>query len=149
MIKERVIYDNYDFDEMNDVYWEDEREILNRFFDGSKQYLIRGYMGRWDGTHAAGHVFDDFDEMFYQAARDCDYWKIWDENGHLYFKCSHHDGTNLFEIKRLTQKGADFLEKWENNFGDFRTTKEAHGIIWNSNFFSGLPYYARAVYGCK
>ena len=149
MRKERVIYDNYDLEEMNCDYWEDERELLKEFFDGSEQYLVRGYVGRWNGSYAAGQVFNDFDEMFYTAAQDCDYWKIWDENGHLYLKCSHHDGTNLFEIKRLTQRGAAFLDKWENDFGDIRTMKEIHGIIWDSNFFSGLPHYAHTVYGCK
>ena len=149
MRKERIIYNNYDLEEVNDGYWEDEHELLKIFFDGSEQYLIRGYVGRWNGSYEAGRVFDDFDEMFCQAVRDCEYWKIWDENGHLYLKCSHHDGTNSFEIKRLTRKGAAFLEKWENDFGDMRTMKEVHNIIWNSNFLSGLPHYAHNVYGCK
>ena len=30
--------------------------------------------------------------------------KRYDVNGHLYLNASHHDGTNRFEIKRLTER---------------------------------------------
>lgn len=176
MAKKRLIYSNYDLYEMYDecraflaeehepdeiteemiwdeiyfqdrINWDDEHERLKSWINGY-YFMIRGYVGRWDGSHSAGHVFTDFDEMFYHAIKDCDYWEFWDENGHLYFKCSHHDGTNLFEIKRLNDKALSFLEKWE--YGDDpRTEKEIHDIIWNSNFMSKLPHFAHTVYGCK
>ena len=178
MRKERIIYNNYDLGGMfdvcralleetykpeeiteemiwaqvyteNEINWDDERVQLKEFFDGSGPWLLRGNVGRWDGSHAAGHVFTDFDEMFYQAAQDCDYFKIWDENGHFYLQCSHHDGTNTFEIKRITEKAAEMLELWKYDYNDTRTEKELHDIIWDCNFFSGLPHYVHNVYGCK
>ena len=177
-MKERIIFDNYNITEMfdecralleeehdadeitdemiwdqvyfeNETIWADEHERLKDFFNHSGPWLIRGHVGRWTGRHAAGHVFTDFDEMFYKAAQDCDYWKIWDENGHLYLQCSHHDGTNTFEIKRITEKAAAMLDEWNYNFKDNRTEQEMHDTIWNCNFFSGLPHFAHTVYGCK
>lgn len=144
-------------DEMiwNDIYfidecaWDDEHTRLKEFFNGHGYFMIRGTVGRWDGTRAAGHIFDDFDKMFYEATRDCDYVKMWDEDGHFYLKCSHHDGTNTFEIKRITDKAYTFADNWSYNWSDERTEQQIHDIIWNSNFLSSLPHFAHTVYGCK
>lgn len=170
--KERIIYDNYDVSAMYDearaflledhteeeitdsmvwdevyfqdsINWDDEHAQLKEFFTGHGYFLLMGSVGRWNGRYEAGYVFDDFDDMFYKAIKDCDYWKIWDENGHFYLKCSHHDGTNFFEIKRITYKAVDFLENWEND----KDEAEKHNIIWNSNFLSSLPHYAHTVFG--
>jgi hypothetical protein len=103
--------------------------------------MLRGTVQRWNGNREAGYVFNDFDEMFYKAVADCDYIKIWDENGHFYIKCSHHDGTNIYEIKRINYKAYDFIDKWSYNWNDNRTEEEIHDIVWNSNFLSSLPHY--------
>lgn len=178
-MKERIIYNSYDLwedyaedcreflaevyedDEITDdmiwdkicaydsIDWDDEHERLKEFFTGHGYFMIRGTVGRWDGSHAAGHIFNDFDEMFYEATRDCAYVKMWDEDGHFYLKCSHHDGTNLFEIKRITDKAYQFADNWSYNWDDKRTEAEIHDIIWDSNFLSSLPHYAHKVYGCR
>lgn len=176
--KQRLIYDNYDLwetysqdareyleenhkpEEITDsmiwdeiyfqdrVNWEDELENLKQWFVGYR-FLLCGTVGRWNGSFAAGTVFDDFEKTFYEAIRDCDYWKIWDENGHLYIKCSHHDGTNFFEIKRITERGCNLLEKWEYDYDDPRTEEQIHWTIWNNNFYSALPHFAHNMYGCR
>lgn len=178
-MKERVIYNNYNLwdDYSEDVkafledeypgeeidenhiweeiyfqdndYWEYTYEQLKEFFNGHGYFIICGCVGRWDGKHTAGYVFNNFDDMFFKATRDCDYIKMWDENGHFYLKCSHHDGTNLFQIKRLSYKGYEFIDKWEYDWNDERTKEQIHNIVWNSNFLSSLPHYAHTVYGCK
>lgn len=178
-MKQRIIYNNYDLwedyaedckafleeefpgEEIDDnhiweeIYfqsndaWEAEHEQLKAFFTGHGYFMLRGYVGRWNGARAAGYVFNDFDDMFYNAIEDCAYWKLWDENGHFFLKCSHHDGTNLFEIKRINEKAYNFIDNWEYNWSDGRTKEEIHSIVWNSNFLSSLPHYAHNVYGCK
>lgn len=177
-MKQRIIYDNYNLDEMyddcrsflleeyepdeiteeeiwnlifheNDLHWQDEHERLKEFFDGNGPWPRSSHVGRWNGRHAAGHVFTDFDEMFYKAAQDCDFCKIWDENGHFYIQCSHHDGTNTFEIKRITEKAAEMLDLWKYDYNDTRTERELYDIVWNCNLFSGLPHFAHTVYGCR
>lgn len=168
--KERVIFDNYDieeiwleeakenFDSMNpseeqlwDVmaflsadWWDQVRLDLSLFCFGSTWIMV-GVNEKWNGKFAAGTVFDDFTEMFCKAAKDCDYWKIWDENGHLYFQCSHHDGTNCYEIKRVTEKGEAYLENWKNNWDDKRSEEYIHKKIMEK--YSVLPRYAETELG--
>lgn len=171
--KERIIFDNYNiekywketaienlvvngidrpseekvWDEMSYLsaeWWCDTVFDLTCFFDGAIWIMV-GTVGRWNGNFAAGTVFDSFAEMFKETIKDCDYWKIWDENGHLFFQCSHHDGTNCYEIKRVTQKGEIYLENWENNWNDKRSEKYIHKKIMEK--YSILPRYAETVFG--
>ena len=178
-MKERVIYNNYDLWEdyheeaqslweennpdyyitdtdlwdyiynMDTMEWENEHEQLKEFFNGYGYFMIRGSVGRWNGAFYGGKVYDDFDNMFYDAVENCDYIKIWDENGHFYIRCSHHDGTNVFEVKRITEKAYNFIDNWAYDWNDKRTEEEIYDIVWNSNFLSSLPHYAHSVYGCK
>lgn len=171
--KERIIFDNYDIKEIwskmaRDIFsadgdenpseeelwdvmdylstdrWNEVRLDLSLFCFGSNWIMV-GINEKWNGKFAAGTVFDDFTEMFCKAAEDCDYWKIWDENGHLYFQCSHHDGTNLYEIKRVTEKGEAYLENWENNWDDKRSEEYIHKKIMEK--YSVLPRYAETELG--
>lgn len=135
----------YFYDECN---WKNEKIRLKDFFTGHGYFLLMGYNEYWNGKYAAGYLFNDFEDMFYKAVKDCDYWKFWDENGHFYFKCSHHDGTNIYEIKRVSEKGYNFIDNWNYNYNDKRTEEEIHSIVWNSNFLSSLPHYAKNIYGC-
>lgn len=126
--------------------WEAEKERLETFFEDGSTWLIMGNVGRWDGSKPAGSTFSTFREMWYKATLDCDYVKIYDENGHLYLTCSHHDGTNCFEIKRLTERGAKYPENWEFGKYDF-SLKELHEKL-NAKGYSALPNYAHQVFGC-
>ena len=127
--------------------WSDETAQLREFFAGNS-WLAMGTVGRWTGNHAAGTVFDNLDEFFHSATKDCDYWEIWDENGHLYMRCSHHDGTNYFEIKRLSRRGVGVLENWEFDYTNETPEEIMHETLWGCNLFSGLPHFAHTVYGC-
>lgn len=126
--------------------WEEEHELLKTFFTGHGYFMLRETVQRWNGRAEAGYIFNNFDDAFYKAVKDCDYIKIWDENGHLYIKCSHHDGTNFFEIKRITYKAYNFIDNWAYNLSDERSEEEIHNIVWNSNFLSSLPHYFKNVY---
>lgn len=178
-MKERIIYNNYDlwddyeeearnflqeeypdieitendiWDEINfqdQICWDDTYDELTRFFSKYEHIMLMGSLGLWTGRHAAGDIFDSFQDAFYKATKDCDYIKIWDENGHLYLQCSHHDGTNLFEIKIINDKGFEFIENWSYNWDDKRQKKDIHNIVWNSNFLSKLPHYVYTTYGYR
>ena len=146
-ITESMIFDRRDA--LNDADWELEKEMLKQFFlDYPGKWIMTGNLGLWDGKYPAGIVFDTFDDFFYKAIKDCAYWKFWDENGHLYLKCSHHDGTNWFEVKQMTERGAKYLDNWEyGNWDDERTERDIHDRIMK--VYSILPRYMEKVYGCK
>lgn len=90
-----------------EIYNQDEydwigiKDDLERFFNGESTWILQGTCECWDGNHKAGMIFEDFEEMLNKAAKDCDCIHLYDKNGHLYLKCSHHDGTNYYEIKKL------------------------------------------------
>lgn len=105
-------------DEEMELDWENEKEMLTGYFD-DKEVVFIGAVGLWHGTYEAKEK-GDFWQLFDKAMKDCDYFRIYDTNGHLYLTCSHHDGTNHFEIKVVTNKG-----------------------------YTVLPRYAQKVFGCK
>ena len=138
MVNDRV-YDNEDWE------WRDMEEDLKCFFAKSTfGFLLCGSVGRWNGRFAGGYFFREFDDL-YKCWKDCDYIKIYDENGHLYIECSHHDGSNSYEIKELTAKGAEFRYDHEYDYSD----RELHEKLWKSNFYTKLPHYAHKVWGYK
>ena len=179
VVKERIIYDNYDLyenypddvlienarendwidedDEPTDTQlwqWRYEYDELDRdnamyelrnFFNG-KTVGFFGEVGLWHGTYRAGKI-GDFETLYYKAIQDCDYVKIYDENGHLYLTCSHHDGTNCFEIKEVTDKGREYLENWEYDYyiNDKRTEEYVHNQIYKR--YSKLPRFAEKEMG--
>lgn len=123
--------------------WDSTWTELKNFFEG-KTVIFLGMVGLWTGCAPAGEV-GDFKELFNSAIKDCDYVKFYDENGHLSLKCSHHDGTNVFEIKVLTEKGIDYLDRWQYGY-DNRTEESVHYQIFKR--YSTVPNFAHTVYGC-
>ena len=124
--------------------WECEKERLTEFFDG-KTVGFFGEVGLWDGVYKAGST-GEFWDLFNKAIKDCDYIRIYDENGHFYLTASHHDGTVHFEVKEITDKGTDYLERWEDNWDDKRTKQQVHTKLFDR--YSRLPRFAEKVFGC-
>ena len=138
--QERYILDSF--------AWVDERERLEDFFlNKGNKWMLFGEVGRWNGVYKAGTLFETFDDFFSDATKDCDYINFYDENGHLYLNCIHHDGTCHYEIKEVTDKGIQYLENWEDNWNDKRTEEYVHTQIFNK--YSKLPRFAERIYGCK
>ena len=128
-----------------EFYWELAEEELKRFFSNG-HYILVGTIGRWDGYYDDGFLFDSFDEMLRKATKDCDYIKLYDENGHFYITCSHHDGSCHYEIKEVTDAGFQYYENWSYG-NDKRTERYIHTQIMNK--YSRLPRFCEKVYGCK
>ena len=137
--KERYLYDECDWDMAR-------TELMSFFRNNGNKWMLFGEVGRWDGVYQAGTLFEPFDDFFYEATKDCDYIHFYDENGHLYLTCSHHDGTCHYEIKEVTDKGIKYLENWEYDWDDKRTEEYVHTQIFNR--YSRLPRFAERIYGC-
>ena len=78
------------------------------------------------------------EEMLQAILKDCDYVKIWSDDGHLFIKASHHDGTHEFEIKLITDKGYNVLEEWEDGEIDM-TCYEMYNNLWENEEYTELP----------
>lgn len=124
----------------------DTLDELKSFFDG-KTVMFTGAIGRWCGNHA-GFDIGDFDDLFSRYTKDCDYFEIYDDNGALYIRCSHHDGTNLFQVLTLTNKGVHTFEDWQYYYGKYAdcSDRDIHRILLNRRF-SHFPKVAKNVYG--
>lgn len=138
---EMIMNLRYDEDEVN---WRCQKMELKKFFKG-KTVGFFGEVGRWDGVYKAEKI-GEFWDLFYKAIEDCAYIRIYDENGHMYLTCSHHDGTCHFEIKEITDKGAEYLDRWEYGT-DNRTEQYVHNQIFKR--YSKVPRIAQKVYGCR
>lgn len=126
--------------------WNMAKEDLFAFFDGfSRYYLMQGSAGRWNGKFSAGCVFDDFQEFLSRAVDHMDDVEIYDENGHFFVVCFHHDGRNVYEIKAITDQAADYIQDYSTD----KTEEEKSGAVFRCNIFSRLPHFARDVYGVK
>lgn len=130
--------------ELERMYWDDISYELKHFFDKGNAWLVTGSVGRWDGNYRGGYIFNTFEE-FCKCLKDCDYIEITDNKGHLEIECSHHDGTNFYEVKRVSDFGCEYFgtHSWELSL------EEVFTKMWNNNFMTSLPHFARDVYGCK
>lgn len=125
--------------EQNGFYWNEIHQKLTEFFSGS-QWLLMGTVGRWDGEHEGGFTFSSFDEMWWKATGDCSYFDIYDKNGHLYIDCSHHDGNNHYEIKKITARGEEYLVR-----NVYMNLRQLHKKLFDH--YSSLPNYVHNIYG--
>ena len=131
--------------EQSEFDWDNAKYELTKFFEG-KTVGYFGSVGLWHGVYKAGQI-GEFWKLFNEAIEDCWYWKFYDENGHMYLTCSHHDGTCHFEIKEVTDKGTEYLNRWEYNYDDKRSEQAVHNQIYKR--YSRLPNFAHKVYGCR
>ena len=170
-IKETVYFDNYDgFEDVaiewlkedgnenptqeeiwraegniEEEYWEDFDDMMNGFIESGKSFIAVGTCGRWDGNYDGGLIFGHWDDFKRRVFEDCCYFKIWEERGHLYVRCSHHDGTHSLEIKELTDKGFEYYENWQYG-SDNRTEREVHKRLFTDSHYSHLPRLWEKVY---
>lgn len=128
--------------EMDSWSWGDETSAMASFMK-NKTFIAFGTIGTWQGQLEGGVVIHRFNDL-YKLWNDCDYIKIYDENGHLHIECSHHDGTNHYELRELNERGVAY-EYSHRSWLDRRTMINR---LRQTNY-SRLPHYLHKVYGCK
>ena len=152
-LEERGIADPSEEEMWNEVnaldqdFWEDVKCEMTNFFDDGSTWILSGTMERWNGKHSGHILFHTFSELLTKTAKDCDYYRFSDKNGHFLFQCSHHDGTNCFEIRKVTKAGEMYYENWS-----YSTRENDHRSEWDVceqivKRYSTLPHFAHQVYG--
>lgn len=139
-VSEQTIWDY--ISELEHMAWEDMLKELAHI-DNYKKCILSGKAGTWKGKFEAAQIYDTIEDAIYAAIRNCDYIKVWSENGHLYLQASHHDGTHNFELKLLTYKGWETWDSWNSSYcGESLYNKseyEVLNMLFNCNLFSKLP----------
>lgn len=125
------------------IDWETTKRELANFFK-NQTVIFFGTLGLWDGPTAGGKT-GKFEDLLMSAIQSCVYVKIYEKNGRMFLECSHHDGTNEFEIRIVTENGLKYLEHWE--YGPIidrrRTLKDVHTQIVKR--YSKRPDYCKNV----
>ena len=137
------ISDNQIFDEMyfqDQIQWENIEAELKPMLD-KNTYLLTGFFGSWHGEIEGGTFIRSFND-FLSCIKQLEYIRFYDVNGHFYIHGSHHDGSDDYELKMLTDKGYEYAKS-----KSFDCDKWVHKAIKYCNFYSALPYFAKKVYG--
>lgn len=132
---------------LDECDWEEAKVVLNKYFNNANKLICVGSVGRWNGIFSGGFIFDTLDELMNKATEDCYYWKFYDENGHLFLHCSHHDGSCSFEIKELTDRGYEYYENWNYNWEDQRPDSYIFEQLMSR--YSRLLRIAEREWGCS
>lgn len=114
-------FENYCREVNGDYFYDDFGKDGNWAFSSLKnaRVVVSGSLGLWDGAHTIEpKEFDNLYEAIQQCIGKSDYVKI-EENryGGFNIYASHHDGTNHFIIRRITDKGYRALHFSKEVFG--------------------------------
>ena len=127
--------------------WSMERTMLVDFFHkhpAKGQIIMKGTVGRWNGTFPAGKA--GIIDLLLSELMDCaDDVEIFDDYGHLFIRTSHHDGSNIFEVKTLTDAGLKVIEEFTEGHGQWcnLSEKDLHDQLMKSSRYTHLPNYAK------
>ena len=146
-----ITYEPSDDDVYNTLYyedaciWEDIFSTLKQFFK-NKEVIFVGTVQLWNGTFKGGKI-GKFEDLFNDLLRDCNDWEFSeDENGVLNLKCSHHDGTNYFNIKTLTEKGSNLYDDWYYDLDTNESEEEVHKKIFDNIELSIAPNFYKYAF---
>lgn len=107
--------------ENSEAYWEwigdMIRNDIDDFFDnlkysssGKSPVVISGNLGLWYGRpRIENTICDDIESAIRKCWGGCDDIEVVLEDGVLHVNAMHHDGTNCFEVRPLTGRGAERL----------------------------------------
>lgn len=148
------------------AYFDGERGDMSSFVNplGGNHLLVRGSIGRWDGTSHGMTSYKDFDDMMSgpdSVFKDCEIGKVWDENGSLFIHGYHHDGGVDVEVRQLTDAGEDALDVIEDAWygepftvndkeydGSLESVNTAMSDLWNNPDLCPSPRYMELAFGC-
>jgi hypothetical protein len=129
--------------ECNSEYFDDVIcEIQNYESQHGKQtYVVLASIGRWNGTFDGGMVIDGLQAVLQQCFEDDNH--VYVESRRLKISAAHHDGTNSFEIKELTQKGEDYFHRHECDMDP----RQLHAKLFSSSQYSKEVKMFSEIYG--
>lgn len=141
-IKEKMEGDEYlDYAyETVDVYLDDEQANVP---NDSEYYVIVASIGRWNGIFAGGEIICGIWNAIDKCKEGEDYAKIFINGKRLTVKTANHDGSSHFEIRKLTERGATYMERHEYDMSD----RELHAKLFSDSHYSKEVTIFKEVYG--
>lgn len=152
-VNDEPISDDYVYDLISLCQEDDWNEMMSYLKSVEKyhKWVILGSAGTWQGSRECSQIFDNIDNAISAITRDCEFIKVWSENGHLYVQASHHDGTHNLELKLITDKGWEIYDNWLSSCCgaslDAKNRYQVFEMIFDYNLFSKLPRVEKVVLG--
>ena len=132
---------NYIYEDIQSAF-EDFAYSMKHFMDG-KTFVLIGTLGLWDGTYHVGAIVRGWDDLIDKMSMSGSYdMSFEDVAGKLIITQSHHDGTNIFEMRELTDKG---IKKVDASYG---VDKDLIDALGNIKCYTKNANYAKVVWGC-
>lgn len=132
-VPDKMVEEEINFrDEMD---WLDLRFRLENMLSNG-HFLLVGYCGRWNGRADGGKFISSYSELM-SCLNHLVGMRFTDIDGHLIIDGYHHDGSDRYELKKLTSKGILYADR---NY--FANDRHLHETIMNCNFYSRLPRLA-------
>lgn len=132
-VPEKMILDEMAFLEQSE--WEYFKSKCEELLSNG-DCILTGTCGRWNGPARGGKFIRSFSDLM-SCIGHLDYLKIIDRNGHLFINGCHHDGSDHYELKQLTQHGQAYAQQY-----GYARDERLHSTIMNVNFYSKLPKLA-------
>jgi len=100
--------------------WDDFISNLKYSKTFPKRVVVVGSEGLWDGRHTIVPTVlptDDLEKFWgrFAVSGNFEYQVGYDEEG-LFVRVVHHDGTNCYHIRELTEEGKEYVEKCEDEY---------------------------------
>lgn len=133
------IWEEWNF--QNELNWRDiEMEVKFRNERGS--YLVVGTLELWRGPAEGGKIIDGY---LTDVLKQCfeDYNKVYWQDKNLKVSAVHHDGTNHFIIKKLTDRGIEF---YNNHYYDYDDRTMHQKLFKDAHYTHSVDFFAR-IYG--
>lgn len=163
-VREITLFDNfsgYDFDEVkqdlmecNDLESISDEQVWNCISDMEREdwdnaidmlkdlccdnkVIAMGSCGTWRGNFDAVKMFDNIEKAINACVQHCDYIEIKVNSvGNIAVRAAHHDGTNIFEIRVVTEKGENYFDKWNYSDTTTMTDYQVFEKIFGSKVYS-------------
>lgn len=100
---------------VNDADYNEDMRAIEYSEDNEHRCVITGSLGLWNGRPAIKPVVcGSLVKAIKKCFGSCDDLRVNFEDGVYKVSAIHHDGTNSFEIHKLSKKGNSVAEKWDN-----------------------------------
>lgn len=144
-LAEYLIENDYNIDDddvlewaynMNSMYLDDERINLN--IDVKMPIIAIANIGRWNGRVSAYKVIEsgNIADCLYS---ECDYCQWYCDDKDFLFKGDHHDGTNYYLYRAISEENLELLE-----YGEIELNTEEEIEKYTTSL---RPYIANVYWG--
>lgn len=130
---DRIAADNW-----NDV----EGDLMDFFNNSGDVFILQGYAARWNGKFEGGSLIYNYNDLTKAWGGGINNFKIYEEgSGTFRIDAVHHDGVNKWTVRRLTNKGKDYLR---NHYYD--NPKALHSKLFSGKGYSKNLHFFKKEY---